>query len=59
MKIEGWHRQHAILMASNLPNGIEDTRIVLKLLNDLVENFLASPEPETKRAIVTRFKVVD
>jgi hypothetical protein len=59
MKVEAWHRQHAILMASNLPNGIEDTRIVLKLLNELVEGFLAVSEPETTRAVVTRLKIVD
>jgi hypothetical protein len=46
-------------MASNLPNGIEDTRIVLKLLNELVEGFLAVSEPETTRAVVTRLKIVD
>jgi hypothetical protein len=46
MKIEAWHRQHAILMASNLPNNNDDARTVLKLVGELVEGFLAASEPE-------------
>ena len=61
MRIETWHRHHALLMASNFPSGIEDARIVLKLLTDLVEGFLADPEPNhTERAnVVTLVKADD
>jgi hypothetical protein len=59
-KTEPWHRQHALHMASNFPTNIEDARIVLELLNELVEGFLAASEPETERASgVVRLKVVD
>jgi len=59
MRIESWHRHHALYVASNLPNGIEDARIVLKLLNELVENFLAASEPKhgtESGAVVTLVK---
>jgi hypothetical protein len=47
-KIEGWHRRQALYMSSNLPDGIEDARIVLKLLTELVEGFLVDhSEPES------------
>jgi hypothetical protein len=47
-------------MASHLPNNIEDARLIPKLVNELVENFLAASEPETERAnVVTRLKIVD
>jgi len=59
MKVEGWHRQHAILMASNLPPNVEDARLVLRLVNELVERFLVEPEPTERAAGVVRLKVVD
>jgi hypothetical protein len=39
-----WHR--------NLPNGIEDSRIILKLVSELVDNFIAEPEPQSDRTNV-------
>jgi hypothetical protein len=60
MKIEGWHRQHALLMTSELPPNVEDARLVLRLVNELVEGFLAASEPENDRSAgVVHFKVVD
>jgi hypothetical protein len=57
MKIEAWHRHHAVHLASHLPARIEDTRTILKLLNELVDNFLTDPEPERERAnVVTLVK---
>ena len=47
--IEPWHRHHALQLASELPNGIDDIRIILKLLNELAENFLAQSEPQPER----------
>jgi hypothetical protein len=32
-------------MASHFPSGIDDARIILKLLGELVEGFLVDPEP--------------
>ena len=47
-------------MASNLPTDIEDVRIVLELLRELVEGFLAADEPANEPAkVVTRLKIVD
>jgi hypothetical protein len=40
-------------MASHLPANVEDARIVLKLLIELVDNFLAEPEPERGANVVT------
>jgi hypothetical protein len=46
-------------MASQLPNGV-DARTILKLVGELVENFLTDPEPERERAnVVTLVKGED
>jgi hypothetical protein len=45
-KIESWHRRHAVMLASQLPDGIEDALIILRLITELVNDFLAQPEPE-------------
>jgi hypothetical protein len=45
-KIESWHRRHAVMLASQLPEGIEDARIVLRLTTELVNDFLDQPEAE-------------
>jgi hypothetical protein len=45
-RIKSWHKNHALLMASHLPTDVEDARIVLELLRDIFERFVAEPEPE-------------
>jgi hypothetical protein len=57
-KIESWHRNHAVLMASHLPTNIEDARIILKLVGELFESFLAA-EPANEPAKVVGLKLVD
>jgi hypothetical protein len=47
------HLPTRLLMASHLPANVEDARIVLKLLIELVDNFLAEPEPERGANVVT------
>jgi hypothetical protein len=42
MKIEAWHRRHAIQVAASLPDGIEDALLVLELAKQLVESFLGA-----------------
>jgi hypothetical protein len=32
MKIESWHRRHAITLASQLPDNVEDGLIILRLV---------------------------
>jgi hypothetical protein len=44
MKIETWHRRQAVVLASQLPDSIEDARIVVRLTQELLEGFLAPPE---------------
>jgi hypothetical protein len=44
MKIGSWHRRHPIMLASQLPEGIEDARIILRLITELVNDFLAQDE---------------
>lgn len=39
-----WHRRHALMLASQLPEGAEDARMVLEALEELVETFLVRGE---------------
>lgn len=42
-----WHLKTAMVLAGQLPDNVEDARIVLQAVQDLMENFLsgtASPE---------------
>jgi hypothetical protein len=41
MKIEAWHRRHAIQVAASLPETTEDALLVLELAKQLVEGFLS------------------
>lgn len=41
---QGWHRRHAVQIAAALPENIEDARIVLKLVGELVDGFLDKGE---------------
>lgn len=40
-----WHRRHAITLAGQLPDKIEDALIVIEAMRDLVERFLI-PDPQ-------------
>jgi hypothetical protein len=54
-KIEPWHRRHALQLASQLPEGIEDALLVIEATRKLVEAFLkpepADPLPDNVRSI--------
>jgi len=39
-----WHRRQALMLAGQLPENIDDARLVLKALEELVETFLAYGE---------------
>jgi hypothetical protein len=43
-----------LLMASHLPNDVDDARTVLRLHNELVQTFLAEKPEEAGRAAVGR-----
>ena len=54
MKIEQWHRRHALMIASQLPDGKGDARAVLDCVKEVVVTFLQLDTPEpAKAAIVT------
>jgi hypothetical protein len=40
MKIQGWHRRHAIMIAGQLPDNPADALLVLQATRELVETFL-------------------
>ena len=50
--IEGWHRRHAVMLASQLPENTEDALAVLWLATQLVTGFLAEPDEVPKAAPV-------
>jgi hypothetical protein len=45
-KIESWHRRHAEMIASQLPDKEEDALAVLEAARYLVTGFLAEPKAE-------------
>lgn len=54
MKIEHWHRRHALSLASMLPDGRDDAMVVLDCVRELVTAFLQVDAPEPAKAkIVT------
>jgi hypothetical protein len=50
-KVEQWHRRHAVQVAAALPDNTEDGLIILRLAIELVNGFLAAPEPEAKPVV--------
>jgi hypothetical protein len=53
---KGWHRRHAIQIAASLPEDDEDARIVLKLVAELLNTFLARKSGDQEReAVVLAF----
>jgi hypothetical protein len=44
MKVQTWHRRHAILLAAQLPEDHDDALAVLCAAIDLVQGFLAGDE---------------
>jgi hypothetical protein len=41
-----WHKRHAILMASQLPDGHADAMLVIEALRELAESYLHSGPAE-------------
>jgi len=42
----GWHKRHAVMLASQLPEDSDDARMVLEALRELLDTFLVEG-PET------------
>jgi hypothetical protein len=52
LKVEPWHRRHALQIACQLPEKHDDAMAVLCAAMDLVKDFLAEPTPDQKPAPV-------
>lgn len=37
-----WHRRHALLLASQLPENVTDARLVVEAIAELLETFIAA-----------------
>lgn len=42
-----WHRRHALLLASQLPEDTNDAKMVMAALAELMDTFLAQPVATT------------
>jgi hypothetical protein len=57
MKTEAHHRMMALHLASQLPENADDAWVVLGLLSEIVDTFIAERSPEPKpSSIVKLFK---
>jgi hypothetical protein len=52
MKIEHWHRRHALTLAIQSPDGRDDALAVLECARELVTAFLQADTPELVKAPV-------
>jgi hypothetical protein len=52
MKIEQWHRRHAIMLASQLPDGQDDALAVLDCVREIIVTFVHVDMPEPEKAPV-------
>ena len=52
MKTEAWHKRHAVMIASQLPDNEEDALAVLDAARQLVTGFLAEPKAEKSSPVV-------
>jgi hypothetical protein len=44
--LETWHRRQALILVAQLPEAIEDAKLVLMAMQDLVDNYLIeAPAP--------------
>jgi hypothetical protein len=55
--MEAWHRRQAIVLASQLPDNIEDARPVLEALREVVEGFLAPKATLEQRPSATVVRI--
>jgi hypothetical protein len=50
MKVQLWHRRHAMMLAGQLPEHHDDAMAVLCLTMDLVQEFLSGEQDEPEPA---------
>ena len=46
-KYEGWHRRHAVQLDAQLPDDPNDARMILELVQQLVDGFLSGEGPHS------------
>ena len=58
---QGWHRRQALLIASQVPDRLEDARLIMQAMQELVDNFLDSgcrdAPPAEPRKVVSLISV--
>ena len=54
-KVETWHRRHAVMLASQLPECTDDALIILRLTAQLVTDFLTQADEAQKPTPVVAF----
>jgi hypothetical protein len=55
LKEEAWHRRHAVMLASQLPENTNDALIILRLTTQLVTDFLTQSGEAQKPSPVVAF----
>lgn len=59
-KIETWHRRHALMLASQLPESKRDALLILEASRELVEKFInptpAEPAPPASDKVLKLYK---
>lgn len=40
-----WHRRHALLLASQLPENVADAKLVVQAITELLDTFMAAAPP--------------
>lgn len=58
MRVEAWHRRQALNLVSQLPEKVEDARLVLQAMQELVDGFLGEGPPQSRPQRVLSLKPV-
>ena len=53
VEILPWPRRHAMMLASQLPDGTADAVIILRLATELAEGFLTGPDKSVPAKVLT------
>jgi hypothetical protein len=54
-----WHRRHAVMLASQLPEDVADSVIILRLTMELTEGFLTGDDKPPPAKVLTLARVRD
>jgi hypothetical protein len=45
-----WHRRHAMMLASQLPENTADAHLIVQAMTELLDTFMSKAPPEEPRA---------